>query len=110
MADDGLTQDNLDVMVEEEWEEDMETGAPPSTRIPTPPGESPMLQGSKTEDVLPDDKYSQSSEDSTDDNPPWDSDINKDELLGPAMDVSIPGGHSNDSITLVIPLEEDNLL
>ena len=50
MADAGLTQHNLDVMVEEEQEEDMETGTPLSPTVPTPPGESPMLQGSETED------------------------------------------------------------
>ena len=41
-------------------------------------------------------------------NPPWDSDIDK-ELLGPVTDISVPGGHSDDSITLVIPPGEDNL-
>ena len=51
MADDGLTQHDLDVVVEEEWEEDMETGMPPSPRVPTPPEESPMLQGSKAGDT-----------------------------------------------------------
>ena len=47
MADDGLTQHDSDVMVEE-WEEDMETGTPLSPTVPTPPKESPMLQGSET--------------------------------------------------------------
>ena len=70
----------------------------------------PMLQGSETEDGPLDDRDSQSSEDSTDENPPQNLDVDKDELLGPATDVSIPGGHSDDSVTLVIPPGEDNLL
>ena len=92
------------------WEEDMETSVPPSPRVPTPPRKSPMLQGSEAEDSPLDDWYSQSSEDSIDENPPQDLDICKDKLLGPAMDISIPGGHSDVSVALVIPPEEDNLL
>ena len=88
----------------------METGSPLSPAMPTPPRETPMLQGSDTEDGPLDDWDSQSSEDSTDENPPQNLDIDKDELLGPAMDVSIPGGHSDDLVTLVISPEEDNLL
>ena len=42
-------------------------------------------------------------------NPPWDLDIDEEELLGPATDVSVPGRHSFDLINLVIPPEEDNL-
>ena len=68
-----------------------------------------MLQGSETEDGPPDDQNSQTSEDSMDMNPPQDSDIDKEELLGPVTDISVPGGHLDDSIALVIPPEEDNL-
>ena len=50
-----------------------------------------MLQGSETEDGLPDDQYSQTSEDSADENPPWDLDIDEEELLGSVTDVSVPG-------------------
>ena len=49
------------------------------------------------------------SEDSTDQNLPHDSDPNEDELLGPINNISIPGEHSDDSITLIIPPGEDNL-
>ena len=49
------------------------------------------------------------SEESTDQNLPHDSDPNKDELLGLVTNISIPGGHSNDSITLIISLGEDDL-
>ena len=41
--------------------------------------------------------------------PPWDSDINEDELLGANTDVSIPGGHLDDLVALVVPLGEDIL-
>ena len=36
-------------------------------------------------------------------NPPWDSDIDEEELLGPVTDISVPRGHSDDSVALVIP-------
>ena len=49
------------------------------------------------------------SEESINQNPPHDSDPNEDELLGPITDLSIPGGHLDNSITLVIPLVEDDL-
>ena len=62
-----------------------------------------MLQGSKTENGPLDDQYSQTSEVSTDVNPPQDLDIDKEELLGPVTDISVPGGHLDDSIALVIP-------
>ena len=109
MVDDGLTQHDLDVEVEEEPEEDMETSATPNPIVPEPPKESPTLQGSETEDGPPDDQNSQTSKDSTDMNPPQDSDIDEEELLGPATDVSVPGGYLDDSIALVVPPEEDNL-
>ena len=87
----------------------MDTRVPSNLTVPIPPEESPMLQGSETEDGPPDDWYSQTSEDSADENPPQDSDIDEEELLGSATDVFVPGGHSDDLITLVIPPEEDNL-
>ena len=87
----------------------MKTGMPPNPIVPIPSEESPMLQGSKIEDGPLDDWYSQMSEDSTDMNPPWDLDIDEEELLGPVTDISVPGGHSDDLITLVVPPEEDNL-
>ena len=87
----------------------METGMLPSPTVPILPKESPMLQGSKTEDGPLNDQCSQTSEDSMDVNPPWDSDIDEEELLGPVTDISVTGGHLDDSITLVVPPEEDNL-
>ena len=103
MVDDGLTQHDSDIMVE-----DMETGMLPSPTVPILPKESPMLQGSETEDGPLDDQNSQTSEDSMDMIPPQDLNIDV-ELLGPVTDVSVPGGYSDDSIALVIPPEEDNL-
>ena len=38
--------------------------------------------------------------------PPHDSDPNEDKLLGPPTDISVPGGHSDDSITLVVSPEK----
>ena len=46
---------------------------------------------------------------STDQNPPHDSDPDEDELLGPPADISIPGGYSDNSIALIIPLGDDDL-
>ena len=56
-----------------------------------------------------DDHCSHMSEESTNQNPPHDSDPNEDELLGLVTDISIPGGHSDDSITLFVSLGEDDL-
>ena len=39
------------------------------------------------------DHCSQTSEESTNQNPPHDSDPDEDELLGPPTDISVPGGH-----------------
>ena len=55
------------------------------------------------------DHHSQMSEESTDQNLPHDSDPDEDELLGPLADISIPGGHSDDSIALVISPGDDDL-
>ena len=55
------------------------------------------------------DHCNQMSEESTDQNPPHDSNPDEDKLLGLPTDVSIPGGHSDDSIALIISPGEDNL-
>ena len=102
MINDSLTQHDLDVMVEEEREEHMETGAPASPTAPTLPEESPMQQGSEAGDTVWDDQLSQMSGESTDQNPPHDLDL-LGELLGMITDTSVPGGHSDDSITLIVP-------
>ena len=77
----------------------MDTSAPSDPIVPVPPEESPMLQGSEMGYGPPD----EDSKDSADENPPWDSDIDEEELFGLATDVSAPGGHLDNSITLVIP-------
>ena len=68
-----------------------------------------MQEGSEAGDTVWDDQFSQMSKESTDQNPPHDSDLNEDKLLGMVTDVSIPGGHLDNSITLIIPPGEDNL-
>ena len=69
--------------------------------------EMPMLECFKVGD--PDDHCSHTSEESTDQNLPHDSDPDEDELLGPITNISIPGGHLDNSITLIVPLGEDDL-
>ena len=88
----------------------METGAPASSTAPTPLKESPMQEGSEAGDTaVRDDQFSQMSKESTDQNPPHNSYLDEDELLGTITDISVPGGYSDDSITLAVPLGEDNL-
>ena len=103
MVDDGPAQHDSDVVVKEEREEDMETGVPDSSTAPAPPKESPVQEGSEARDAVWIDQFSQMSEESTDQNPPHDSDLNEDELLGMVTDMSVPRGHSDDSTTLVFP-------
>ena len=55
------------------------------------------------------DHCSQASEESTDQNPPHNSDPDEDKLLGLPADISIPRGHSDNSIALIIPLGDDDL-
>ena len=55
------------------------------------------------------DHCSQTSEESTNQNLPHNSDPDEDKLLGPPTNISIPRGHSDDSIALVISLGDDNL-
>ena len=107
MADEGLLQHDSDMIIEEEREESMETDAPLDSATPTPPKEKAMSEDLEARDH--EDHCSQTSEESTDQNPPHDSDPDEDELLGPPTNISIPRGHSNDSIALVISLGEDDL-
>ena len=107
MVDNSPLQCDSDVVVEEEREESMDTDVPASPAAPTPLKEMPMWECFKARD--PDDHCSHTSEESTDQNLPHDSDPNEDELLGSVTDIFIPRGHSDDSITLVIPLGEDDL-
>ena len=89
-AEEGPQQGDSDVVVEEEVEESMETDEPSNIDAPAPlPGKA-FLQSSEAE--AEDDRHSHASEESTDQNPPHNSDLNEDELLGPATDISIPRG------------------
>ena len=79
----------------------------PLTAIPAPQPEKASSEGLKTK--AEEDHHSHTSEESTDQNPPHNSDLNEDELLGPPADISIPGGHSNDSVALMVSPGDDNL-
>ena len=107
MVDDGLLWCDSNVIMEEEREEGMETDAPLDSAAPMPLKEKAMSEDLEARDH--EDCCSQMSEESTNQNPPHDSDPDEDELLGPPTDISIPGGHSDNSIALVISLREDNL-
>ena len=107
MIDDNIAQHNSDVIIKEEREENMETDVPAGSMAPTPPKES--LRHESIEAGDPDDWCSQTSEESTDQNPPHDSDLDEDELLGVVTDLSVPREHSDDSIALGIHLGEDDL-
>ena len=107
MAEEGPQQGNSDVVVEEEVEESMETDEPSNVKAPAPLPDKAFLQSSEAK--AEDDRHSHASEESTDQNPPHDLDLDEDELLGPATDVSIPGGHSDDSVALVVSLKDDDL-
>ena len=85
----------------------METDAPLDSATPAPPSEKAMPEDLNAE--VEEDCHSQTSEESTDQNPPHDSDPDEDELLGPPANISIPGGHSDDSIALIISLGDDDL-
>ena len=91
----------------EEREESMDTDVPASPAAPAPLKEMPMWECLKVRD--PDDHCSHTSEESTNQNLPHDSDSDEDELLGPITDISIPGGHLDDCIALIVPPGEDNL-
>ena len=105
--EEGPQQHDSDVIVEEEREESMETDAPLDSTVPTPPEEKVTLEDLDAE--VDEDHCSQALEESTDQNPPHDSDPDEDELLGLPADISIPRGHSDDSISLIIPLGDDDL-
>ena len=107
MVNDSLLQCDSDMIVKEEREESMETDVPLDSAAPMPLKEKAMSEDFEARD--PDDHCSHMSEDSTDQNPPHDSDPDKDELLGPVTDISVPGGHSDDSIALIVSPGEDDL-
>ena len=107
MGEEGLQQCDSDVVVEEEVEESMETDEPSNIGAPTPLLDKAFPGGSEAK--AGDDHHSHTSEESTDQNPPHDSDLDEDELPGPLADISIPGGHSDDSVTLVVSPGDDDL-
>ena len=85
----------------------MDTDVPASPAVPTPLEKMPMQECLKAGD--PDDHCSHTSEESTDQNLSHDSDPDEDELCGPITNISIPGGHTDDSITVIVPPGEDDL-
>ena len=107
MVNDSLLQCDSDVVVKEEQEESIETDIPHDPAAPVPLKEKSMLEDFEAGD--PDDHCSHTSEESTNQNLPHYSDPDEDKLLGLVTNISVPGGHSDDSIALVISLGEDNL-
>ena len=107
MVDEGLLQHDPNMIIEEEREEGMEIDALLDSAAPKPPEGKAMSEDLKAGDH--EDCCSQTSEESTNQNLPHNSDPDEDELLGLPTDVSVPRGHSNDSIALVISPGEDNL-
>ena len=95
------------VVIKEEREESMDTGAPASPMAPMPLKEMSMWECFEAGD--PNGHCSHMSEESTNQNPPHDLDANEDKLLGPFTNLSIPRGHSDDSIALFVPPGEDDL-
>ena len=107
MAEEGPQQRDSDKIIEEEREESMETDAPLDSATPTLLKEKAIPEDFKAE--VDEYRCSQTSEESTDQNPPHDSDPDKDELLGLPVNISVPRGHSDNSITLIISLGDDDL-
>ena len=107
MAEEGPQQCDSDIVVEEEIEESMETDEPSNIVAPAPLLDKAFPEGSEAE--AEEDHHSHTSEESTDQNPPHYLDLNEDELLGLPADISIPGGHSNDSVALVVSLGDNDL-
>ena len=107
MVDDNPLQHDCDMVVKEEREESMDTDAPASPAAPMPLKETLMQKCFEARD--PNDHCSHTLEETTDQNLPHDLDPNEDKLLGPVTNISIPGGHSDDSIALVISLGGDDL-
>ena len=107
MAEEGPQQGDSDIVMEEEVEENMETDEPPNVDAPAPILDKAIPEASEPE--AEDDCQSHVSEESTDQNLPHNSDLDEDELLGLATDVSVPGGHSDDSIALVVFPKDDDL-
>ena len=96
-----------DMIVEEEREDSMETDTPLDSAAPALLKEKAISEDLEAE--VKEDRCSQTSEESTDQNPPHDSDPDEDKLVGPPADISVHGGHSDDSIALVVSPGDDDL-
>ena len=107
MAKEGPQQCDSDIVVEEEIEESMEMDEPSNIAAPAPLPDKAFPEGSEAE--AEGDRHSHTSEESTDQNLPHDSDLDEDELLGPPAGISIPRGHSDDSVALVVSPGDDDL-
>ena len=81
--------------------------SPPNVEAPAPTLDKAIPGTSEPE--AEDDRRSHVLEESTDQNPPHNLDLDEDKLLGPATDVSVPGGHSDDSVALVVSPKDDDL-
>ena len=80
---------------------------PSNPAIPASQPEKASSEGLETK--AEEDCHSHTSEESTDQNPPHDLDLDEDKLLGLPADISVPGGHSDDSVALVVSPGDDNL-
>ena len=100
MEDDSPLQHDLDMVVKEK-EESMDTDVPASPAAPAPLKEMPMQECFEAGD--PDDHCSQTSEESTDQNPPHDLNPDEDELLGPVNDIPFLGDIRTSPSPLLFP-------
>ena len=105
MADEGPQQHDSDVVVEEE--ESMETDEPVDSGSPALLPEKAFPEGPEAEGD--EDHHSHMSEESTDQNLPHNLDLDEDKLLGLLADISVPRGHSDDSVALMVSLGDDDL-
>ena len=81
MAEEGPQQGDSDVVMEEEVEENMEMDESPNVNAPTTIPDKAVPETSEPE--AEDDRQSHVLEESTYQNPPHDSDLDEDKLLGP---------------------------
>ena len=107
MAEEGPQQCDSNVVVEEEIEESMEMDEPSNIAAPAPLPDKAFPEGFEAE--AEEDRHSHTSVESTDQNLPHDLDLNEDELLGLPANISIPGGHSDDSVALVVSPGDNDL-
>ena len=104
MVNDSLLQCDSDMVIKEEREESMETDVPLNSAAPMPLKEKAMLEDFEAGD--PDDRCSHTSEESTNQNLPHDSDPDEDELLGLVTDISVLGDIPMTLLLLSSPWEK----